>query len=103
MTAAAIGTPAPTAATLGLPARDMLNPRSVGPEDVVAFFAKLQTIYKDYIGSVLLPEGLQVMWALAFYLKRFAALTYKPTMPSFTVNGVCGAVQADGPGAASRE
>lgn len=83
---------------------DALNPRDVGPEDVVRFFLMLQDIYGNVAESARLPEGLQAMWAAAFYLKRFGngKVAYTAEMRALTANGVCGFVRpADGAGAAS--
>jgi hypothetical protein len=122
--AAAIGVPAPTATAVGTPvaaaapsriitadltispfadimrwAPDVQNPRSVGPEDVVAYFAMLQDVFGSVTESVMLPEGLQAMWAAAFFLKRFSGVRYMPELSSESGNGVCGAVEAIGAGA----
>ena len=121
---AAVGVPAPTATAVGTPvaaalpsrtvtadltispfadvmrwAPDMRNPRSVGPEDVVRFFLMLQDTYGGVARSAMLPEGLQVMWAAAFYLKRFGKVAYTPEMSSESANGVCGFVRPNGPAA----
>jgi len=120
---AAVGVPAPTATAVAAPvaapaagvaradlrnspfsavmrwAPDALNPRGVGPEDVVAYFAMLQTVYGAVTNSVLLPEGLQALWAAAVYLKRFGRVTYKADLVSYTANGICSSVQPDGPSA----
>jgi hypothetical protein len=123
--AVAVGVPAPTATAVGVPvvaaampsrivtadltispfadlmrwAPDLRNPRSVGPEDVVRFFLMLQDVYGSVAQSVWLPEGMQAMWAAAFFLKRFGGVRYMPEMSSETGNGACGAVEAIGAGA----
>ena len=77
-------------------APDTLHPRDVTPEDIVRFFLMIQDVYGGIAQSAKLPEGLQVMWAAAFYLKRFGKVTYSPEMSSFTANGVCGFVRPVG-------
>ena len=118
---AAVGVPAPTATAVGTPvaaalpsrtvtadltispfadvmrwAPDMLKPRSVGPEEVVAYFSMLQDVFGSVTESVMLPEGLQAMWGAAFFLKRFGGVRYTPEMSSDSGNGVCGSVQGAG-------
>jgi len=120
---AAVGVPAPTATAVGTPvaaampsrtvtadltispfadvmrwAPDMLKPRSVGPEEVVAYFSMLQDVFGSVTESVMLPEGLQAMWGAAFFLKRFGGIRYTPEMSSDSGNGVCGSVQGAGAG-----